>query len=130
MLCFFYLNSLVSISLNVFVMKRSTISSRSCGARPSAQQNHSPTPTSGRSPPSPTTASNFRTESLVSQDDLAHQQPATHTSNSVSNSRSTALTIWEFHNTGSGSGVHRNEAVCIRSAFFGIVTRALADKVF
>lgn len=67
------LDSLVSISLNVFVTKRSTISSRSCGARPSAQQNHSPTPTSGRSPPSPTTASSFRTESLVSP-----CTPATH----------------------------------------------------
>lgn len=62
--------SVVSISLSVFVMKRLTIWNRSCRARPSAWPDNSPTPTSRRSPLSPTTASNFRTESLVSQNDL------------------------------------------------------------
>lgn len=58
------------ISLNVCATRRSTIWSRCCRARPLARLSSSPTPTSSWSLPSPTTASDFRTGSLVSQSNL------------------------------------------------------------
>lgn len=64
-------NLVISISLNVWLMRRLTIWSRCCGARPFAPLNSILTPTSRWSLLSPTTASNFRTESLVSQSDLS-----------------------------------------------------------